>query len=435
MSELSRFIAIRYIIKGRKKSTLSLISLISVLGLALAVASLITVLSVMDGYLSLMRETILRTTSHANVYKLLGSFENYEEISAKIGSVEEISGHSPVIFREVLISSGRFISGALMNGVDPQRFPSVSDVPSMMHEGEFSCLEDPGKCFGTEKGRDPDPLSDFLGEETVVTPPVIIGIDMAQKLRVEKGSIITIVSPKSSRGDKGSEGYAPASMNFKVAGIFNTGLHDYDSRYIYSSLDDAAGLLQMGNSISFISVRVRNIEKLNEATDELLKLSGGFPYAAQNWQEMHKTTFKFLHLQKIVMFIILLFIILVASFGIITTLIMLVISKTSEISILRALGVTKGTIIKIFMIDGVLIGAAGTVAGSILAVIMCIALKNIEFPLSKEIYFFSSLPVEMSFLSFLSVVLASMAISVMATLYPAVKASGITPVEGLRYER
>ncbi len=430
MSELSRFIALRYFVKGREKSTLSLISLISVIGLALAVASLITILSVMDGFIIQMKETILKTTSHANVYKVLGSFENYEDISQKINSLPEIKGASPVIFNEVLVSSGKMISGGLMNGVDPKSFGSVSDVPGMIVEGDFICLSEPEKCVEIEK--EPDPLSDFLGEDPEIIPPVIIGRDMAQKLKVEKGAVITVVSPKSRQKVDGNP--VPVSMHFKIVGIFDTGLHDYDSRYIYAALDDIQNFLQFGDSVSFVSIRVENINRLDDTKHAIQKVVGGFPYAIQDWQDMHKTTFRFLQLQKIVMFIILLFIILVASFGIITTLIMLVITKTGEISILRAIGATKGTIIKIFMIDGFIIGVTGTVAGSLLSVIMCIILDNIRFPLSKEIYFFSSLPVEMSFFSFFPVIASSLAITLLSTLYPSIKAAGITPVEGLRYD-
>jgi lipoprotein-releasing system permease protein len=429
-NNLSRFIAFRYMVKGKEKSTLSLISLISVIGLALSVASLITILSVMDGFVSRMKETILKTTSHANVYKVLGSFDNYEEISDKIGTVKEIKGHSPVMFNEVLVSSGKLISGALMNGVDPVNFKNISDVPELMIKGDFKCLANQDLCFKPDIS--PDPLSQFLDEVPPEIPPVLVGKDMAEKLKVKMGDIVTIVSPKSSKKVDGDP--VPISMHFKITGIFETGLHDYDSRYLYTSLKDTQKFLQTGNSVSFISIKLKNINSLENVKYQIQKLSGGFPYAIQDWQEMHKTTFKFLKLQKIVMFIILLFIILVASFGIITTLIMLVITKTGEISILRAMGATKGTIIKIFMIDGFLVGVAGTLAGSILAVIMCIALDNIKFPLSKEIYFFSSLPVEMSFLSFFPVIAASLAITLLSTLYPSIKAAGITPVEGLRYD-
>lgn len=431
MSEFIRFIALRYLSQGRKKGTISLISLISVTGLALGVAALITVLSVMDGFLSQMRETVLSSTSHANVYKLLGEFDNYEEIAGKIEKINGIKGVSPVVFNEVLISSGHEITGALLNGVDSENYVKVADVPNMMTQGKFNCLD--GSCSGeNEKNRHEKNIDDFLGESSAVIPPVIVGSDIAEKLKIKAGSILTVVGSKGKI--KKTEESVPVSRNFKVAGIFKTGMYDYDSRYIYAGINDVQDFLEIGKSVSFLSIRVEKIDLIKDVTAMVINETGGFPYAVQDWEEMHKTTFRFLELQKYVMFIILIFIILVASFGIITTLIMLVITKTREVSVLRALGAKRSTIAGIFMFDGFIIGLLGTVLGSVIAVAACLFLKQIDFPLSKEIYFFSTLPVEMSLFSFLSVSFSSLLISMLATLYPCIKASGITPVEGLRYE-
>ena len=433
MSEFIRFIGSRYLIKGRDKGTMSLISLISITGLALGVAALITVLSVMDGFLSRMKQTVLSSTSHANVYKLIGSFDNYEEMTAQISKINGIKGAGPVVFSEVLISAGNEITGALLNGVDPSGYHKVASVPELMKEGNFKCLDSKNPCKKEDTRSDHEKnMDDFLGEGKSAVPPVIIGSDIALKLKVKTGSVITVVGSKGKKESGGET--VPVSRNFRVAGIFDTGLHDYDSRYIYADLHEVQDFLEIGNTVSFISFRVENIDKLDEMTEMIMQLTGGFPYAVQDWEEMHKTTFRFLELQKIVMFIVLIFIILVASFGIITTLIMLVISKTREVSVLRALGVRRGTIAGIFMFDGFMIGLAGTALGAVIAVFACLALKQINFPLSKEIYFFSTMPVEMSVFSFVTVCAASMIICVAATLYPCIKASGITPVEGLRYE-
>ncbi|HNW81828.1 MAG TPA: ABC transporter permease [bacterium] len=433
MSEFIRFIATRYLIKGRKKGAISLISLISVSGLALGVAALITVLSVMDGFLIQMKKTVLNSTSHANIYKLLGDFDNYDEMSEKISKINGIKGISPVVFNEVLISSGREITGALLNGVDSKTYYKVANIPEMMIKGNFGCLDPEKLCSGrNNKTEHEKNVDDFLGEKDSSIPPVIIGSGIASKLKADIGSVITVVGSKGKKTR--TEESAPVSRNFKVAGIFDTGLYDYDSRYLYAGITDVQNFLEIGRNTSFLSIRVENIDQIKDITEMVMNETGGFPYAVQDWEEMHKTTFRFLELQKIVMFVILIFIILVASFGIITTLIMLVISKTREVSVLRALGVKRSTIAGIFMFDGFIIGLAGTVLGALLAVAACLILKQINFPLSKEIYFFSTLPVEMSVFSFLSVSLSSLLISVIATLYPCIKASGITPVEGLRYE-
>ena len=430
MTELVRMIALRYLIQGRKKGTLSFISIVSVTGLALGVASLIIVLSVMDGFLNEMTKTVLSSTSHANIYKLTGSFDDHKSLASRIREIEGVKGAQPLVFNEVLVTSGKEIAGAILNGVD-SKYSLISNVPNTVKQGSFECLDPEKNCVRSEKDEHAQAVADFLEEDYKVYP-VVIGSDMARKLKVKINSAITLVSSKGSASYK--DGVVPVSRNFKVVGIFDTGLHDYDSRFIYTDIKAAQKFLDIGNKVSFVSIRVNDIKDLEKIKGTITAVSGGFPYAVQDWEEMHRTTFKFLRLQKVVMFIILGFIILVASFGIITTLIMLVISKKREISVLRSLGVKRSTISGIFMLDGFIVGLSGTMLGAILAVIGCIFLQKIEFPLSKEVYFFSYMPVEMSVLTFLSVMGVSLIISIIATLYPSVKASGITPIEGLRYE-
>lgn len=431
MTELIRMIALRYLIQGRKKGTLSFISIVSVTGLALGVAALIIVLSVMDGFLSEMTKTVLSSTSHANIYKLTGSFDNYDQMASQIRNVKGVKGAQPLVFNEVLVTSGKEIAGAILNGVYSKRYSVISNVPNTVKEGSFDCLDPEKNCVKTDKSDHAKAVADFLEEDYEVYP-IVIGSDMADKLKVKINSTITLVSSKGSSTDK--DGLVPVSRNFKVVAIFDTGLHDYDARFIYTDIKAAQKFLDIEKKVSFISIRVENIKELEAIKRKITSVSGGFPYAVQDWEEMHRTTFKFLRLQKVVMFIILGFIILVASFGIITTLIMLVISKKREISVLRSLGVKRSTVSGIFMFDGFIVGLSGTVLGAILAVFGCIFLQKIEFPLSKEVYFFSYMPVEMSVFTFLTVMGASLLISIIATLYPSIKASGITPIEGLRYE-
>ncbi|MGI6393913.1 MAG: ABC transporter permease [bacterium] len=433
MTEFIRFIALRYLSQGRKKRDLSLISLISIAGLSLGVATLITVLSVMDGLTRKMEQTVLSSTSHTNVYKLIGGFENYEYAAEKVLEIDEILGASPVVYSEVLISSGKYISGAILNGVESAGFNTISDIPSSATTNSFECLNDKSKCaFKEEEETFSAKVDDFLGEESEDLAGIVLGSDLAEKLKVKTGETVVVVG---SKGKKTSgENTAPASKSFVVTGTFETGMHDYDSRLAYSDIEKVQELFKIGKHASFVSTRVKNPSKVDEANAKIMEKLGGFPFAVQDWKEMHKTTFKFLNLQKLIMFIILIFIILVASFGIITTLIMLVISKTREISILRALGAKRGAVAGIFIFDGFLIGLAGTFVGALLAVVMSLTLSKINFPISKEIYFFSTLPVEMSIGNFIAVISATMIISMAATLYPSLKATGITPVEGLRHE-
>ena len=432
MSEFVRFIALRYFTQSHRKHTLSLISLISVLGLSLGVATLIIVLSVMDGLIAKTEEVVLKSTTHANVYRLIGNFDTYTEVEKQVKSIPGVLGATPVVFREVLLMSEKGLATAFLNGIDPEGYKTISDLAELVLKGDYECLAQGEKCGYVEKNiASMSEMDDFLGEKTQLFP-ALLGSDLAAKLQVVPGSVISLVT-SGSRSTVGEDA-VPVSGNLVVAGIFESGMYDYDSRYLYAGLGETQKLLDIGHNVSFVSTKVDDPGKIAEFRTMMTERVGGFPFAVQDWRDLHKTTFKFFHLQKLIMFIILVFIAVVASFGIITTLIMLVIDKTREVSILRSIGAKKRVIRGIFMLDGFIIGLMGTFSGSLFAVTLCLILKNVEFSISKEVYFFSSLPVQMSLMTFAVVIFSTLLISVAATLYPSIKASGITPVEGLRHE-
>jgi ABC-type transport system, involved in lipoprotein release, permease component len=432
MSEFVRFIALRYFTQSHRKHTLSLISLISVLGLSLGVATLIIVLSVMDGLIAKTEEIVLKSTTHANVYRLIGNFDTYTDVQKQVESIPGVLGATPVVFREVLLMSEKGLATAFLNGIEPEGYKKISDLSELVIEGDYECLGKKEKCGYVEKNLSKmSEMDDFLGEESQLFP-VILGVDLAQKLQVSPGALISLVT-SGSRKIVGEDA-VPVSGNLVVAGIFESGMYDYDSRYLYAGLEETQTLLDIGKNVSFVSTKVDEPGKILDFRSRMTERVGGFPFAVQDWRDLHKTTFKFFHLQKLIMFIILVFIAIVASFGIITTLIMLVIDKTREVSILRSVGAKKSVIRGIFMFDGFIIGLLGTILGSVLAAVICLLLKNVEFQISKEIYFFSTLPVQLSFGTFAVVIFSTLLISVAATLYPSIKASGITPVEGLRHE-
>ena len=432
MSEFVRFIALRYFTQSHRRHTLSLISLISVLGLSLGVATLIIVLSVMDGLIAKTEEIVLKSTTHANVYRLIGNFDTYDEVTRQVRSIPGVLGATPVVFREVLLMSEKGLATAFLNGIDPDGYKTISDLNELVTEGDYECLAKGEKCGYVEKSiAATSEMDDFLGEKPQIFPAVL-GVDLASRLQVVPGSVISLVT-SGSRSSVGEDA-VPVSGNLVVAGIFESGMYDYDSRYIYTGLEETQKLLDIGRNVSFVSTKVDEPGKILDFKSMMTERVGGFPFAVQDWRDLHKTTFKFFRLQKLIMFIILVFIAVVASFGIITTLIMLVIDKTREVSILRSVGAKKRVIRGIFMFDGFIIGLLGTLFGSVFAVIVCLLLKNVEFGISKEVYFFSALPVQMSFSTFAVVIFSTLTISVAATLYPSIKASGITPVEGLRHE-
>ncbi len=430
MTVFERFISFRYISTAKKNSSLSLISLIAVLGMALGVATLLVVLSVMDGFVEKMQRTILKASGDVNIYKLTGDFTEYKSIVKKVSKIKDVTAVTPIVFREALVSSKGKIHGVLVNGIDLKSASKVFKTKEIVKQGDIRCLDNFKFC-GLKKQKK-DELEDFLGESDSKPIPVFLGSDLAEMLGVSKGKKITIIS---STGKKTTSGeFNPLSKTFVVGGIFETGMYDYDSRFIFMNLKESQKLFSMNNSVSFISLRVKNPMQVNFADIKIINTVGGFPYSVQDWIVMNKTTFKFLKIQKTIMFIILIFIVLVAGFGIISSLIMLVITKTHDISVLRSLGASRKSIRRIFVADGMLIGFVGTLLGVVLAIIMCNILKDIHFSLSKDVYFFDTLPVKMSVGSFLYVSLSSLAISFFATLYPSIKASKILPTEGLKYD-
>jgi lipoprotein-releasing system permease protein len=433
MSEFVRFVALRYLLQSRKKGALSFISLISVLGIAIGVATLISVMSVMDGIIAKTEETVLKSSSHANVYKLVGSFDNPYEIIEKVKKIPGVTAASPVVYREALLMAGTKVSGAVVNGIDPKLHLGICNFSEMMKSGSYDCFENPGNCAEKpgQRGDQLEAVNDFLDENSELHP-VLLGSDLAEKLNAKVGTALSVVVSKGRVSFDGDS--APASENFTVVGIFETGMYDNDSRSAYMRLQDVKELMKIDDNVSFVSTRVENPGDIGEMRLAMHDAAGGFPFSVQDWRDLYKTTFKFYAMQKTIMFIVLIFIVLVASFGIISTLIMLVIGKTREVSILRSLGAKKSVIVGIFMLDGTIIGAFGNILGALLSVLMCLVLQKIEFPLSKEIYSFSTMPVVMSFSSFAGVMLSTFLISVAVTLYPSLRAAGITPVEGLAHE-
>ncbi len=434
MTELVRLIGLRFLLHSSGARSNILITAFSVCGMAIGVAAIVSVLSVMDGFMSKMRKNVLSFSGHANIYKLIDDFKDYEETMEIVRKVEGVKGVTPVVFREAMISFGDDITGIMVSGIDRKTIEEVISLSKFMKKGSVKCMKEPEKCGikppvpdEAEKAR-----AELFGEKNEIAGTIIIGSDMASSFDVDKGDVMTIISPTGGSDVKGE--YNPVSGMFLVAGIFESGMYEYDSKTIFMDIDDAQNFFRMKREVSYLSVKTSDMYEIEKTTERILEKLQGFPYSLQNWKELNRITFKFLETQKVVMFIILGFIILVASFGIISTLIMLVMRKKEEISVLRAIGASRSTIMKIFIFDGLLLGLSGTTAGMILGVMVCFLLKEINFPLAKDVYFFSTLPVEMSPLSFLIVGLSAVFISFAATLYPSWQASRLDPAEGIRYD-
>ncbi|UCG13746.1 MAG: lipoprotein-releasing ABC transporter permease subunit [Deltaproteobacteria bacterium] len=409
------FIGLRYLKAKRKQTFVSLITLISIAGVVVGVTALIVVLAVMNGFKEDLREKILGVTSHVVISRLDGTIPHYRQVRGQVEQISGVTAATPFVYTQVMISSRQSISGAVLRGIEQETASKVINLPKNLRVGSLKELEAESKS-GNQRG----------------APGIILGNELAKNLGVVRGEPVTVISPL---GRLTPLGQVPRSQTFRVAGIFDSGMYEYDSTLAYVSLRAAQRFLGIGDKATGIEVRVDEIYEADKVAGAIAKVLGGYPYWSRDWMRMNKNLFSALKLEKIVMFIILTLIILVAAFNIVGTLIMVVIEKTRDIGILKSMGVPRSGIMKIFMIEGLVIGLVGTVIGLLGGFILCKLLAAYQFiELPPDVYYISTLPVKMDPLDVTIIALASVAISLVATVYPAWQASRLDPAEAIRYE-
>ena len=409
------FIGLRYLKAKRKQTFVSLITLISIAGVTVGVTALIVVLAVMNGFKEDLRNKILGVTSHVVVSRFDGNIPRYQMVRAKVERVSGVTAATPFIYTQVMVNSRQAISGAVLRGIDPETAGKVINLPQYMRAGSLKELALEEKSEGTRG-----------------TPGIILGNELSRNLGVSRGEPVTIISPI---GRLTPLGQVPRSQTFRVVGVFDSGMYEYDSTIAYVSLSAAQRFLGIGDRVTGIEVRVKDIYQADEVARDIGKALDGYPYWSRDWMRMNKNLFSALKLEKIVMFIILTLIILVAAFNIIGTLIMVVIEKTRDIAILKSMGATRKSIMRIFMIEGAVIGLTGTLLGLLGGYTLCKLLATYQFiELPQDVYYISTLPVRMDPLDVTLIALAAIIISLLATLYPAWQASRLDPAEAIRYE-
>jgi lipoprotein-releasing system permease protein len=476
------FIGLRYLMSKRRSRVLSVITLISVAGVTLGVTAMIVVLSVMGGFKKDLKQKILGTKAHIVVQSEDGDpMESIEPVMKAAEEMPSITGASPFVEAEVMVSSPTNLNGLLLRGIRPESFQRVSQVPENVQQGKLAYLEDteaaipegsPGSLLDqiektekeieeTEKqieeatsdgAKDseenaggmpsivPDEKSADEGDkkeesdtDRTTLPGLLIGKELAKSLQVRVGDEVNVVTPE---GDMGPTGPMPRSRPFRIVGIFYTGMYEYDANYGYTLLSDANAFLDQ-QGVNGVEMKTADVQRAIEIADRLdarLAEMTDYGYDVLDWKELNQSLFYALELEKIAMFVVLTFIILVASFSIIAMLIMMVLEKSRDISVLKSMGMTDGGVMRIFMLQGVVIGAVGAAAGLVLGLGICWGLIEFGFPLDTEVYYISTLPVEIDPWEVTSVVVCTIVISLLATLYPAKKAAELRPVEGLRYE-
>ncbi len=402
------FVSKRYLRAKRKQKFISLISIISILGVAVGVMALIVVLSVYTGFTEGLRDQIIGINSHILVQRYGYDIEKPEQLATEVESVKGVVATTPYIFSQVLISSGSKSSGIVLRGIDPQTAGKVINIGKKMNSGELTDLD----------------RNDSL-------PGIVLGKEMARQLTVAKGSKVRIISPN---GPLSPVGILPKIRTCQIVGIFETGMFEYDSTLGFINLETARSLNGDVQGVHGLEVRVENVDQADRVASAILdKLGPG--HSVRDWMQLNQNLFAALKLEKAGIFIALDLIILVAALNIISALVMVVMEKTRDIAILKSMGATTGSIMRIFFYQGTVIGLTGTFMGVMGGLGLCWVLKRYKFiELPSNVYPMSTMPIKVVPFDVTLIAFSAILITLAATLYPSWKASKVRPAEALTYE-
>jgi len=402
------FIALRYLLARRKQAFISLISLISTVGVAVGVMALVIALALMTGLQGELRDRILGSTAHVYVWKS-GGIEDYQAEVAKLSAVDGVAGAGPAILGKALISTERADAFISLKGVDPMLEAHVTDIQRAMRQGR---------------------IADLVPASEDAPPGILIGRNLADQLGVALGDTVTLLTPQ---GTLSPMGMMPRSRRVRVAGVYALGLYEFDAAYGFVSLEFAQRLLGKA-APDLIELRVDNIDEAPRIADRIVS-DFGPEYVSQDWADMNQALFSALWLEKMAISITIGLIVMVAALNIVASLVLLVMEKSRDIAILKTMGTSSRRVMTIFMLQGLVIGVVGTTVGAASGWGLCWVLnryKLIQIPM--DVYQVSYVPFVVEPLDFLVVIVSAVAICFLATIYPSRQASRLDPVQALRFE-
>ncbi|MFP4559690.1 MAG: lipoprotein-releasing ABC transporter permease subunit [Thiohalorhabdus sp.] len=416
MRPFELFISLRYLRTKRRNGFLSLITVISALGIALGVAALITVISVMNGFQSELRDRILGVTSHVVVssYQDLEGEETWRRVVDTAAEVPGVEAGAPYVREQGMLTRGSAVSGVLVRGILPEWEEGVSDLAANMQRGSLEDLQPGG--YG-----------------------VIVGKTVARDMGLDVGDPITLVAPS---GQSTPAGMLPRMKRFTVVGVFDSGMYEYNSGLVYAHAEDVQKLYRLDGAFTGIRLRLAEPMDAPQVAERLGEELGG-SYFVRDWTQRNRNFFQALHTEKVVMFVILFLIVMVAAFNIVSSLVMLVNEKRGDIAILRTLGASPGNVTAVFMIQGTIIGLFGVVLGGAGGVALALNVEELVAGLEGlfqtqflpgDVYSVSRLPSDLYWTDVAWITGAGLVMSFLATIYPARSAARTDPVEALRYE-
>lgn len=416
------FVGLRYLRAKRRTRTISFNTFISIAGITLGVAALIGTLGIMTGFKEDIQAKILGTTSHIVVQPRGNSpLAAYSPLVTQIEKVPGVLGATPFIFKQVLLTTKTGVQGIILRGIDPEKEPTVTEIASNVKFGKVMDLR-----MSPVLTPSSTTIKPSLGKPK---PGIILGKELALRLGVFVKDRVNVVSPV---GPIRAMGMTPKIRPFQVVGIFESGMYEYDSSLAYIDLAEAQKFFSLGDTVTGIEVKVDNVFAADQIALSIETALGGI-YGARDWMQLNKNLFSALKLEKTMMFLLLVLITLVASFNIVGTLTMIVNEKQREIAILKAMGATPNSIMRIFMLNGVVIGLVGTVIGVPLGYAFLYLIEH-YWTFDQTVYYISHIPVHITALDVCLVSFSAILISFGATLYPSWQASKLAPVSALRYE-